>query len=43
MYINFTAKVPKLKIFKDPLSGIYGIIPKKYDTGAIYLNKNTNY
>ncbi len=39
MYISLTAKVPKLKIFKDPLSGLYGIIPKKYDTGATYLNK----
>lgn len=35
-YLTFTAKPLKNKIFKDPISGIYGVLPNKLDLGAIY-------
>lgn len=39
MFFTFTVSPPKIDLFRDPLTGLYGIIPKSYDTGADFLQK----
>ena len=39
MFFSFTMFPPKADLFKDPLTGTYGIIEKHIDTGAFYLDK----
>lgn len=38
MYFSFTAFPPRLNIFLDKETGMYGIIPKYIDIGALYLD-----
>lgn len=38
MYFSFTAFPPKMNLFMDSQSGMYGIIPDSVDMGAVYLN-----
>lgn len=38
MYFCFTAVPPHLDIFKDPVTGMYGIIPENIDVGAYFMN-----
>lgn len=38
MYFGFTVCPPKCELFKDPLTGQYGIIPSYLDTGAFYMD-----
>lgn len=38
MYFCFTAVPPHIDIFKDPVTGMYGIIPKNIDVGAYFMN-----
>lgn len=38
MFFSFSAFPPKLTLFQDPDTGMYGIIPDYIDTGAIILN-----
>lgn len=38
MFFSFTLFPPKINLFKDPLTGMYGIIEKYIDTGAFYLD-----
>ena len=38
MYFSFTAFPPRLNIFHDKETGMYGIIPKYIDIGALYLD-----
>ena len=38
MFFSFSAFPPKLPLFEDPDTGLYGIIPDYIDTGAIILN-----
>ncbi len=40
MFFSFTMFPPKIDLFRDPLSGMYGIIEKYIDTGAFYLDKS---
>lgn len=39
MFFTFTVNPPKIDLFRDPITGLYGIIPKSYDCGAIFLEK----
>ncbi len=39
MYFCFTAVPPHIDIFKDPVTGLYGIIPENIDVGAYFMNK----
>lgn len=38
MYFSFTACPPEAAIFRDPITGRYGIIPENIDTGAFMLD-----
>jgi hypothetical protein len=38
MFFSFSVFPPKLVLFQDPDTGLYGIIPDYIDTGAIILN-----
>ena len=38
MYFCFTAVPPHIDIFKDPVTGLYGIIPENIDVGAYFMN-----
>lgn len=38
MFFCFTVCPPELPIFRDPSSGLFGIIPEHIDSGAIILN-----
>lgn len=38
MYFCFTANPPGLEIFRDPVTGLYGIIPQDFDRGAVFLS-----
>ena len=40
MFFSFTVYPPKVDLFKDPVTGMYGIIEKHIDTGAVFLSKN---
>lgn len=39
MFFSFTVFPPKADLFKDPITGMYGIIGKNIDEGAIFLDK----
>ncbi len=39
MYFCFTAVPPRLPLFKDPVTGMYGIIPENIDVGAFVMSK----
>lgn len=39
MFFSFTVYPPKIDLFKDPLTGNYGIVKKYLDTGAFFLDK----
>lgn len=39
MYFSFTANPPRLELFRDPYTSLYGIIPTDYDFGADFLEK----
>lgn len=38
MYFCFTAAPPHIELFKDPVTGLYGIIPENIDVGAYFMN-----
>lgn len=38
MYFGFTAAPPHIELFRDPVTGIYGIPQKGFDAGAVFLN-----
>lgn len=38
MYFCFTAVPPHIDIFKDPITGLYGIIPENIDVGAYFMS-----
>lgn len=40
MFFSFTVYPPKIDLFKDPVTGMYGIIEKHIDAGAVFLSKN---
>lgn len=37
MFVSFTAYPPRLELFRDPETSMFGIIPKYVDVGAIML------
>ena len=37
-YCSFTPFPPQLSLFQDRATGLYGIIPEKFDIGAVYLD-----
>lgn len=37
MYFSFTACPPRADLFRDPVTGLYGIIPPYMDVGAFYF------
>ncbi|MCR5653895.1 MAG: DUF6512 family protein [Ruminococcus sp.] len=37
MTFSFTAFAPKLWLFRDPYTGCYGVVPRSFDMGAVYL------
>ncbi len=39
MFFSFSLFPPKLDLFKDPITGMYGIIESHIDKGAVFLNK----
>ena len=39
MFFCFTVYPPKIDLFRDPVTGGYGIVKKYVDTGAFYLDK----
>lgn len=39
MFFSFTLFPPKLDLFKDPVTGMYGIIRDNVDLGAVFLDK----
>lgn len=38
MYFCFSVVPPHIELFKDPLTDIYGIVPKNIDVGAYFMN-----
>jgi hypothetical protein len=38
MYFSFTAVPPHIELFKDPVTGMYGIIPENIDVGAYFMS-----
>lgn len=40
MFFSFTVFPPKIDLFKDPVTGMYGIIDDYIDKGAVFLSKN---
>ncbi len=38
MFFCFTAAPPHIELFKDPVTGMYGIIPENIDVGAYFMN-----
>lgn len=38
MFFSFSAFPPRLSLFQDPDTGLYGIVPDYIDTGAVILN-----
>lgn len=43
MFFTFTVNPPQIDLFRDPITGLYGIIPKSYDCGAIFLENYFTY
>lgn len=39
MYFCFTAAPPQIPLFKDPITGMYGIIPENIDVGAFIMSR----
>ena len=39
MFFSFTLFPPKIELFKDPVTGMYGIINENVDLGAVFLDK----
>ena len=39
MFFSFTLFPPKIDLFKDPVTGMYGIIDDNVDLGAVFLDK----
>ncbi len=40
MFFSFTVYPPQIDLFKDSVTGMYGIIDKNVDLGAVFLSKN---
>ncbi len=40
MFFSFTLFPPKIDIFRDPVTGMYGIIEDHIDKGAVFLTKS---
>lgn len=40
MFFSFTLFPPKVDLFKDPITGMYGVIENYIDKGAVFLSKN---
>ena len=38
MYFCFSAVPPHIELFKDPVTGLYGVIPENIDVGAYFMN-----
>lgn len=38
MYFCFTAVPPHIDLFKDPITGMYGVVPENIDVGAYFMN-----
>lgn len=38
MYFSFTAVPPHIDLFRDPITGMYGIIPENIDVGAYFMS-----
>ena len=38
MYFSFAAVPPHIELFKDPVTGMYGIIPENIDVGAYFMS-----
>lgn len=43
MYFCFTAAPPHIDLFKDPITGMYGIIPENIDVGAYFMSNTELY
>lgn len=41
MFFSFTLFPPKIDLFKDPVTGMYGIIDNNIDLGAVFLDKSS--
>ena len=41
MFFSFTLFPPKIDLFKDPVTGMYGIIDENVDLGAVFLDKTS--
>ena len=39
MFFSFTLFPPEIDLFKDPVTGMYGIIDENIDFGAVFLDK----
>ena len=39
MFFSFTLFPPKIDLFKDPVTGLFGIIRDNIDLGAVFLDK----
>lgn len=39
MFFSFTLFPPKIDLFRDPVTGMYGIIEEHIDKGAVFLSK----
>lgn len=40
MFFSFTLFPPKVDLFRDPVTGMYGIIEEHIDKGAVFLSKS---
>lgn len=40
IFFSFTAFPPKIDLFRDPITGMYGIIEDYIDKGAVFLHKS---
>lgn len=41
MFFSFTLFPPKIDLFKDPVTSMYGIIDENVDLGAVFLDKTS--
>lgn len=39
MYLTFSINPPKWNLFEDPLTGLYGLPRRSYDSGAVFLDR----
>ncbi len=39
MYLTFSVNPPRWNLFCDPTTGLYGLPPRSYDVGALYLDQ----